>query len=104
LERFAPAAATAFREAALELEEALHAGEDAVTLSEAERIGGYSADHLARLVREGKLPNVGRKHAPRIRRTDVPLKPGHALTLERNADQLSPRRRIVADAQAHKGA
>jgi hypothetical protein len=104
LERYAPVAAVAFRDAALELEAALHSTEDGVTLAEAERLGGYSADHLSRLVREGRLTNVGRKYAPRIRRADVPVKPGHALPLPPPADQFSTRRRIVADAQAQRGA
>ena len=33
---------------------------------------GYSADHLGRLLREGKLANAGRANAPRIRRGDLP--------------------------------
>lgn len=73
--------------------------EDTVTLSEASRIGGYSVDHLQRLVRQGTLENRGRKHAPRIRRSDVPTKPGYSLPSEPADGQLSLRRRIVADAQ-----
>lgn len=54
---------------------ALIAGEgggDALTLREAAGESGYSPDHLSRLVREGRLPNVGRKHAPRVLRSDLP--------------------------------
>jgi hypothetical protein len=36
---------------------------------------GYSTDHLTALIRKGTLPNAGRKHAPRIRRGDLPRKP-----------------------------
>jgi hypothetical protein len=104
LERYSPAAAIAFRDAAQELEAALHSTEDGVTLTEASRVGGYSVDHLARLVREQRLTNLGRKHAPRIRRADVPVKPGHRLPLPPAPDQLSARRRIVAEAQTHQGA
>lgn len=50
---------------------------DAVTLEEASEIGGYSYDHLQRLVADGKIPNAGRKGSPRIHRQDVPRKPGH---------------------------
>jgi hypothetical protein len=81
--------------------------EDLVTLGEASRLGGYSVDHLQRLVRQGTIENVGRKHAPRLRRQDVPTKPGRsvaALPSTSPSDQLSARRRIVADAQTRKGA
>lgn len=50
---------------------------DAVTLEEASAIGGYSYSHLQHLVADGDIPNVGRPGAPRIRRCDVPRKPGH---------------------------
>jgi hypothetical protein len=39
-------------------------------------VSGYSADHLGELVREGKIPNAGRKNAPLIRRLDLPMKAG----------------------------
>src|SRR5947209_1768830 len=69
---------------------------EAVTLKEAARLGGYSSDHLQRLVAEGQLENVGRKGRPRIRRADVPTRPGHRLPDASGGDQLSARRRIVA--------
>ncbi len=49
-----------------------------LTLSQAAAENGYSADHLARLIREGRLPNAGRKHRPLVRRCDLPSK-GDAL-------------------------
>jgi hypothetical protein len=56
-----------------ELELVLQAGEDRpLTLQAAAVESGYSADHLARLVRQGKVANVGRKFAPRVRRGDLP--------------------------------
>lgn len=78
-----------------------------VTLQEAALAGGYSVDHLQRMVATGTIENVGRKGAPRVRRGDVPTKPGHSsggLPSHVSSDQLSARRRIVADAQAHRGA
>lgn len=78
-----------------------------VTLAEASKLGGYSIDHLQRLVSHATLPNVGKKGAPRIPRSAVPIKAGHAsgsLPLPASDDQVSARRRIVADAQARKGA
>jgi hypothetical protein len=37
-------------------------------------VTGYSADHLGRLIREGKLANHGRPNAPRVRAADLPRK------------------------------
>jgi hypothetical protein len=50
--------------------------ESAVSLRQAAELGGYTPEHLGRLIREGKIENAGRKNAPRIRRRDVPVKPG----------------------------
>lgn len=47
-----------------------------LSLTRAAVESGYSADHLGRLIREGKIPNAGRQHAPRIRRADLPMKAG----------------------------
>ena len=75
LAAYAPPAAEAFREAARELDEAIAALDgETLTLRDAAHISGFSADHLGRLVREGKIPNVGRAHAPRVRRSDLPRK------------------------------
>lgn len=61
-----------------ELEAAVGASRvEAVTLEEASEIGGYSYSHLQHLVAEEKIPNVGKRGEPRIRRCDVPVKPGH---------------------------
>ncbi len=48
--------------------------QEPLTLEEASEKSGYSADHLGRLVREGKIPNAGRPGAPRIARRDLPTK------------------------------
>jgi len=67
--------ARAWEAAAEELDARLRAGAgDTVTLEEAAILSGYSADHLGRMIRQGQLENVGRKHAPRIRRGDLPHK------------------------------
>ena len=47
-----------------------------LTLAQAARESGYSPEHLGRWIRLGKIPNAGRPNAPRIRRGDVPHKPG----------------------------
>lgn len=60
---------------AREVEEALEcSAAEPLTLTQAARESGLSADHLGRLVREEKLPNAGREGAPRIRRGDLPVK------------------------------
>ncbi len=46
-----------------------------LTLQHAARLSGYTQDHLGLLLRQGKIPNVGRKGAPRIRVGDLPRKP-----------------------------
>lgn len=61
--------------AANELDAALRGAEtEPLTLAQAARESGYSTDHLARLIRQGKLANVGRDRAPRVRRADLPRK------------------------------
>ncbi|MDQ2668459.1 MAG: hypothetical protein M3Z05_21065 [Gemmatimonadota bacterium] len=89
LERFASPASTAFREAALQLEAALRAEQDELlTLAAAALASGHSVDHLRHLVASGAIPQAGRKGAPRIRRADLPRKPGKgaASTYDVNAD------------------
>ncbi|HXC25779.1 MAG TPA: hypothetical protein VNU46_07680 [Gemmatimonadaceae bacterium] len=46
--------------------------ETILTLAQAVAFSGYSVDHLGFLVRQGKIPNVGRKGIPRIRLGDLP--------------------------------
>ena len=48
--------------------------DELLNLTEASRESGYSADYLGTLIRQGKLINAGRPHAPRIRRRDLPRK------------------------------
>src|SRR5258708_3998484 len=48
---------------------------EALTLTDASAESGYSKDHLALLVAKGAIENAGQKHAPRIRRRDLPRKP-----------------------------
>src|SRR5688500_16967490 len=46
-----------------------------VGLNDGARLSGYSADHLGRLVKSGKLQNYGSKHRPRVRIGELPRKP-----------------------------
>lgn len=59
-----------------ELEQSLTArADEQLTLSQAADESGYSSDRLRHMLSEGLIPNVGRKHAPRILRRDLPRKP-----------------------------
>jgi hypothetical protein len=70
-----PATAVAYEKCAGELEDALaQETKAALTLQEAAAESGYSADHLGRMVREGKIPNVGKANSPRIAKKDLPRK------------------------------
>ena len=44
------------------------------TLEAAALRTGYSREHLARLIRTGVIPNAGRRGAPRIRASDLPVR------------------------------
>ena len=89
--------ATALESCAADLEATLvERDETTFSLVEAATESGYSADHLGRLVRDGKIPNAGRPGAPRIARTDLPRK-AHAPAEPRLAEK--PRRRDVSNAQ-----
>ena len=69
--------ARAFERAAQDLADALAREREAVlTLEQAAQESGYSADHLRHLVAEGTVPNAGRHGAPRVRRGDLPTRPG----------------------------
>jgi acetyl-CoA acetyltransferase len=60
------------------------ADETPITISKAAALSGFSADHIGRLVRDGKLKNVGRKHAPRVLASELP---------RRAAGQVAPARK-----------
>lgn len=73
----AEGAARSLEACAAELEAAVTAARDQeLTLAEASTESGYSERRLRELVSEGAIPNAGRKGRPRIRRGDLPRKPG----------------------------
>jgi hypothetical protein len=82
LERYSPAAAEAFRQAALELDTAIvdWLGEP-LTLEQAEAESGYTRAHLRRLIREKTIPVLVRESdgVEFIRRRDLPKKPGFCV-------------------------
>ena len=87
--------AAALESCAAELEDTLRErDETTLSLTEAARESGYSADHLGRLVRDGKIPNVGRPGAPRIARRHLPRKAPAEPQLAR-----TPRRRELSNRQ-----
>ena len=70
-----PNSAKLWLTAAAELERALASvADETLSLVEAARISGFTADYLGHLVKTGKIKNAGRKGAPRIRRADLPEK------------------------------
>ena len=86
--------ATALERCADELDATLvERDETTYSLVEASRESGYSADHLGRLVRDGKIPNAGRPGAPRIARRHLPRKAAAPRLAEK------PRQRDVSNVQ-----
>lgn len=69
-----------------------------LTIAQAATDSGYSQEHLRRPVREEEIPNAGRPNAPRIRRADVPIKPGR-LAAKRDAENPSNGYNVDEDAR-----
>jgi hypothetical protein len=65
-----------------------------LTLAEASTESGFSKDRLRHLVAEGRLHNVGRKGAPRVRRGDLPRK----RRKQTSFDASAAAQRILRDA------
>ena len=83
--------ATAIERCADDLEATLvERDETTFSLVEAARESGYTATHLGRLVRDGKIPNAGRPNAPRIARRHLPRKAPAEAPL---AEEPGPRER-----------
>ena len=81
--------------AAGEIRGALRAeGEQELTLAEAARRSAYSEDHLCRLVRQGRIPDLRRppgRGAIRIQARDLPIKPGTLQIAGADAHGLASR-------------
>lgn len=76
LRRYAPAAAEAFEECAEQLQRAqLARDNEELTLRQAAVESGFHEDALGKMVKEGRIPNAGKKGAPKILRRHVPKKP-----------------------------
>lgn len=57
-----------------------------LTPAEAAEETGYTADHIRRLIRDGKLPTAGDSSPVQVRRAHLPRKPGHAASGGRTRD------------------
>ena len=76
-------------------EELRSAGNAPLTLEQAAQRSGYSRDHIGRLLRSGRLENVGSRGRPRVRASDLPLKAKSGLQFGTEDEEISPRRRIA---------
>ncbi len=68
--------------------DAIAGEEPTIKLVQASERTGYSADHLARLIKSGKLTNYGREGAPRVKVSECPQKASvaHGDSRAYNAD------------------
>ena len=77
----AGAQAAVLESCAEELEVALREHDlEALTLQGGSKESGYSYSALQKMVAKGKVPNVGDKNRPRVRRGDLPRKAGQLPT------------------------
>ena len=87
--------ARALEWAARMVEQALRSESDELlTLPEASEISGYHPDSLARMVRDGQIPDLRppkSKGMIRIRRGDLPIKPGKEHTPSADVRELASR-------------
>lgn len=81
--------------AAMKVEQALRdEGDQLLNLPQAAEISGYHPDSLARMVREGQIPDLrppNSKGPIRIRRGDLPIKPGRPHTPDADVRELASR-------------
>ena len=87
--------ARALEWAALQVERALRdESEQLLTLPQAAELSGYHPDSLARMVRDGQIPDLrppNSKAMIRIRRADLPIKPGRHHTPDADVRELASR-------------
>jgi hypothetical protein len=71
--------------------------EQIVSIGRAAELSGYSAEHLARCVRDGRIANAGRRGKPMIRRGDLPHKANKRLarTLNQTYDPAADARDLL---------
>lgn len=76
--------------------------EHTVNLQEAAAISGYTADHIGKLVRDGKVENLGRLNSPRVRVADLPRKPRRLTGGGHNPNMKSQVARGIASASRRR--
>jgi hypothetical protein len=75
-----------------------------MSLKEASAVTGYSSGHLGRLIRDGKVHNLGTKKRPKVRYADLPRKPrAHPAPQTAHALGVSARALATAIAQKPRG-
>jgi excisionase family DNA binding protein len=77
-----------------------------LSMQEASQYSGYSEDHLARLVKQGKLPTLrpaGSRVRYAFRRGDLPQKPGGQHTSNAGVHDLASRLSTPRGKEAHHG-
>lgn len=77
-----------------------------LSMQEASQHSGYSGDHLARLVKQGKLPTLrpaGSRARYAFRRSDLPQKPGAQHTSSAGVHDLASRLSTPRGKEAHYG-
>lgn len=72
--------------------------DEILSLTRAADLSGYSSEHLARCIRQGRIPNAGRRNKPMIRRGDLPRKAKDQLarTLNTSYDPDADARGILS--------
>lgn len=73
------------------LEEGRLFSSEAITLEQAAQESGYSYSALQKMTRGGTIPNAGAKRSPRVRRGDLPKKPGSAREPQGGQPDLAER-------------
>lgn len=63
-----------------------HALEE-LTLAQAATESGYSMAHIGRLIAQGAIDNVGKRHAPRVTRASLPRKPQSRRTRSSTSEE-----------------
>ena len=87
------ASARLLRTVAAELVEVLREeADELLTLAEAADASGYASDTLRHRLSNGSIPNAGVSGKPRIRRGDLPTKPGANM----NADEDEAKRAALS--------
>lgn len=74
---------------ATDLEADCLSDDERVSFADAPHLSGYSQAHLRRLVRQGKLTNLGSRKKPEFLLSDLPRKPGYNAENKRVAPDSS---------------